>query len=420
MVQRSILARIFAPALLALAALSTSATAETSKELLSASIDEVPAYLETLKALVLTESGSRDADGLAAVADQLEMHLTELGFATERHPSTAADGAGADTVVGVKFGSGRQKVLLMAHMDTVYEKGILETEPYREDGNLIYGPGIVDAKGGIAMILHTLRVLDRIGWDDYAMMTVSFNPDEEIGSPGSGDLIAALGAEADTVLSFEPTWAGAPGDYLLFGTATYARFRLEVRGRASHAGTAPKSGRNAVVELAHQILQTKDLAEKVPGAQLSWTNVIADQAFNQIPETAVAIGDGRITIPGAAQELQKVLQETVDANPLIKGTTTTVSFEILNPGLYPNEASLALAEVAKEVYRDFGKSNVMVLRMIKGTTDAAYAGRDGDAAVLEGMGPTGDNYHASGEYIKVDSIPRRLAFVTQLLIELGR
>ena len=420
MVQRSILARIFAPALLALAALSTSATAETSKELLSASIDEVPAYLETLKALVLTESGSRDADGLAAVADQLEMHLTELGFTTERHPSTAADGAGADTVVGVKFGTGRQKVLLMAHMDTVYEKGILETEPYREDGNLIYGPGIVDAKGGIAMILHTLRVLDRIGWDDYATMTVSFNPDEEIGSPGSGDLIAALGAEADTVLSFEPTWAGAPGDYLLFGTATYARFRLEVRGRASHAGTAPKSGRNAVVELAHQILQTKDLAEKVPGAQLSWTNVIADQAFNQIPETAVAIGDGRITIPGAAQELQKVLQETVDANPLIKGTTTTVSFEILNPGLYPNEASLALAEVAKEVYRDLGKSNVMVLRMIKGTTDAAYAGRDGDAAVLEGMGPTGDNYHASGEYIEVDSIPRRLAFVTQLLIELGR
>ena len=167
MVQRSILARIFAPALLALAALSTSATAETSKELLSASIDEVPAYLETLKALVLTESGSRDADGLAAVADQLEMHLTELGFTTERHPSTAADGAGADTVVGVKFGTGRQKVLLMAHMDTVYEKGILETEPYREDGNLIYGPGIVDAKGGIAMILHALRVLDRIGWDDY-------------------------------------------------------------------------------------------------------------------------------------------------------------------------------------------------------------------------------------------------------------
>ena len=79
-----------------------------------------------------------------------------------------------------------------------------------------------------------------------------------------------------------------------------------------------------------------------------------------------------------------------------------------------------MADVAQEVYREFGKSNVFVLKMIKGTTDAAYAGRDGDAAVLEGMGPTGDNYHASGEYIEVDSIPRRLAFVTRLLIKLGR
>ena len=86
--------------------------------------------------------------------------------------------------------------MLIAHMDTVYAKGILATEPYRQDGNKLYGPGIADDKGGIAVILHSLAILRDAGWKDYARLTVLFNPDEEIGSIGSGELIAALGADA--------------------------------------------------------------------------------------------------------------------------------------------------------------------------------------------------------------------------------
>lgn len=386
-------------------------------QLLASAHAEVPTYLETLKALVLTESGSGDAKGLAAMAD-LEERLAGLGFTTERRTTDA--GVKADTVVGVKTGSGRQKVLLMAHMDTVYQVGILQSEPYRQEEERVYGPGVADAKGGIAMILHALKLLNELGWDDYATMTVLFNPDEEVGSPGSADQIAALGAESDTVLSFEPTWAGAPGDYIMIGTAAYAQFRMEVRGRTSHAGAAAAAGRNAVVELSHQILQTSDLHKKVSGAQLNWTNVIADQAFNQIPGKAVAIGDGRITRPGAELELQKLLQATVNEKPLVADTQTTITFKILNPGLQANEASEAVAEVVKKVYRDLGVTQLFLVRTVTAATDAAYAGRDGDAAVIESMGPTGDNYHSEGEFIEIDSIAPRLYLVTQVLIELGR
>lgn len=392
--------------------------AASDDRLLALAKSEVSAYLETLKALVLTESGSDDAKGLASMANQLEGRLADLGFVTERRKIDA--GVKADTVVGVKTGTGRQRVLLMAHMDTVHRKGVLQSEPFREEEKRVYGPGVADAKGGIAMILHAVHLLNRMGWDDYSTLTVHFNPDEEVGSPGSGDQIAALGAKSDIVLSFEPTWAGAPGDYIMIGTAAYAQFRMEVRGRTSHAGAASDTGRNAVVELSHQILQTRDLDKDVSGVQLNWTNVNADQAFNQIPGVAFAIGDVRITKPGAEIELQELLQTTVNNNPLVPDTETTISFEILNPGLQANDATETAAEVMKKVYRDLGVLQVSLVRTVNATTDAAYAGRESDAAVIEGMGPTGDHYHAKGEFIRIDSIAPRLYIVTQTLIELGR
>jgi glutamate carboxypeptidase len=112
-------------------------------------------------------------------------------------------------VKGSFTGTGKRNFLLIAHMDTVYGKGILATEPYRLDGNKLYGPGIADDKGGIAVILHSLAILRDAGWMDYARLTVLFNPDEEVGSIGSGEAIATLGDAHDVVLSYEPTAAKA-------------------------------------------------------------------------------------------------------------------------------------------------------------------------------------------------------------------
>src|SRR5258706_2269040 len=161
------------------------------------------------------------------------------------------------------------------------------------DGNKLYGPGIADDKGGLAVILHSIEILKAAGWRDYAQLTVLINPDEEIGSVGSGELIAKLASEHDVVLSCEPTPAKAvfKQEGLLLGASGTGLVTMEVLGRQSHAGAAPDEGRNALIELSHQILQTRDVAKGIPGTQLNWTASTAGLVRNQIPEKAVVTGD---------------------------------------------------------------------------------------------------------------------------------
>lgn len=393
------------------------ALADKDPALAEAASREAPAAVETIRQLAGIESGSGDAKGLAAVADILEARLEKLGFTTRRHQSPAD--VGADTVVGTRKGTGRQRVMLMAHMDTVFKHGTLETMPIRQEGSRLFGPGVVDAKGGIAVILHSLEMLTRAGWTDYDTLTVLFNPDEETGSAGSGALIESLAAQSDTVLSFEIGGLGAI-TFVIAGTAAYAQVKMEVRGRASHAGSAPEAGRNAVLELAHQILATRNVADSINGAQLNWTNVVSDKAYNQIPDLSTALADARITREGAEVELLQALKAKVAETSLVPETKVSVSLEILRPGFRASERSMSVARLAQEMYQEVSGGLFFVMPMIKGATDAGYAAKAGTAVVLEGFGPSGGGLHAADEYVDIDSLAPRLYQVTRLLMELGK
>lgn len=391
--------------------------ADRDETLLAAAETALPDVLATVSELVQIESGSNDAAGLARIADVLDARLVALGFDVTRHASQAD--VGADSVVGTRQGTGTQNVMLMVHMDTVYAPGALATQPLRRDGNRLYGPGTADAKGGIALILHSIALLDARNWSDYGTLTVLFNPDEETGSAGSGTLITELAEEADTVLLFEPGGRKGIGDWLLTATAEYVQVTLTVTGRASHAGTAPDRGANAAVELAHRILQTRAVTDDITGAQLNWTTLKADQAFNQIPDLAVAQADVRITREGALAELQTALDALLAEPPLVPGTSVAARFESLRPGFRGGDKSLAVATLAQEVHREVASNSLYVVAHVQGATDAGYAGRAKRPAVVEGFGVSGANYHATDEYLEIDSIPRNLYVVARLLIELG-
>jgi glutamate carboxypeptidase len=388
-------------------------------KLMAAATAAQPAVVDTLKSLVMIESGSSDVDGLAKIAMLLDDRLKALGFKTERRKATP--GVGADIVVGTLTGSGKRRIVLQAHMDTVYEKGILQSQPYKQDGNKLYGPGIADDKGGIAVILHALQILKDAGWKDYAALTVLFNPDEEIGSRGSGEFISATADQADVVLSFEPTAAKAvaKGESLLLGAAGIAAVTLEVKGRAAHAGAAPDMGRNAIIEISHQMLQTRDIAKDIPGATLNWTNVVSNKATNQIPELAVAKGDVRITVPGAEEKLNAALQAKLASSKLVPDTVTTAKLEVGRPAFVAGAPGRALAERAQAIYKEMDRELGLV-PMTGGGTDAAFARRSGKATVVESFGLAGFGYHARDEYIEIDSIVPRLYLVTRLLTEIGK
>ena len=403
----------------ALVAAAGQAAAAPDAKMLDAATQAQPALIETLKSMVLIESGSGDVAGLAKMADLVDGRLKALGFKTERRKS--AVGAGADTVVATMAGSGTKKIMLQGHMDTVYREGVLKEQPIKVDGNKLYGPGIADDKGGLTVILHSLKILLDSGWKDFATLTVLMNPDEEVGSQGSGETIATLAAQQDYVLSCEPTAAKAvvKTEALLLGAAGTATATLEVKGRASHAGAAPELGRNAIIEIAHQMLATRDLPKDIPGVTLNWTNVVSNKATNQIPELAVAIGDVRITTPGAEQKLDAALQAKVASTQLIPDTKTTVKLVVGRPAFLAGPRGQALGERAQGIYKELDRE-LALAPMTGGATDAGFAARSGKAVVLESFGLAGFGYHARDEYIELDSIVPRLYLMTRLLQEIGK
>jgi glutamate carboxypeptidase len=411
------LSRLFLPLSLALAATTTQAAVDA--QLLAAATATQPALIATLEQLVSIESGSGQLDGLARMASVLEGRLQALGMTTRRHKTTA--GAGADVVIGSMTGTGRRRVLMMGHMDTVYQAGILNTQPFKREGNKLYGPGIADDKGGIAVILHALKILGDAGWKDFDQITVLFNPDEEVGSVGSGELIAEMSDQHEIVLSFEPTSTREhnQSESLLLGAAGTAAATLTVKGRASHAGVSPELGRNAIIEISHQMIQTKDVAASIPGTQMNWTNVISNKATNQIPELATARADVRLTIPGAEKPLLTALQSKVAGTRLVPDTESNIQLVIGRPAFRAGAAGKALAEKAQQIYREIDRSLVLV-PMIGGATDAAFAGRSGKATVVESFGLAGFGYHARDEYIDIESIVPRLYLTTRLLVDLGK
>ena len=411
---RTLLATLF----IAAAAAATGAAAAADEKLLAAARAEEPALIESLKEMVTIESGTMDVPGLGRITDYAERRLKALGMQVERRAASNAKGS---MLIGRLQGNGRRKLMLIAHLDTIYWPGTLASQPIKLDGNKLYGPGIADDKGGVAVILHSLAILKAAGWHDYAQLTVLFNADEESQSAGSGETIASVAEQHDVVLSYEPTAAKAVAktEGVLLAAAGTATATLTVKGRSSHAGAAPEQGRNALVELAHQIGQTADIAKGIPGAQLNWTEASSGKVRNQIPDQASASADVRLTAADAAQKLEAALKARV-AEHKVPDTETSIAINIGRPPFAGDARTLALAQRARAIYAELDGRALQLVPGTGGGTDAGYASRSGKPAVLESMGLPGWGYHAKDEYIELDSIVPRLYLSTRLLMDLGR
>ena len=401
------------------AALTTGARAAPDAALLAAAQAAEPAVIQSLKDMVTIESGTMDAPGLGKMADYAEARLKALGLQVERRKSTANHG---DVLVGRLSGTGKRRLMLIAHLDTIYWPGTLATQPIKQDGNRLYGPGVADDKGGVAVILHTLAILKASGWTNFAQLTVLLNSDEESGSGGSGEAIATLADQHDVVLSYEPTAAKAfaKAEGVLLAAAGVATVTMEVKGRESHSGTAPQLGRNALVELAHQVLQTQDIAKGIPGAQLNWTTMSAGKTRNQIPATATASADVRLTAAGAGEQLLAALRAKVAEGQRVPDTEVSLRMGEGRPPFVGGERTLALAMRAQAIYAELDGRPLRLVPGTGGGTDAGFANRSGKAVVLESLGLPGWGYHARDEYIDLDSIVPRLYLSTRLLMDLGR
>jgi glutamate carboxypeptidase len=385
---------------------------------------EKPALLESLKTLVSIETGSRDFEGLTKLADLIAGRLKELGGKVELvEPSDVYKMEDTPEKIGKMVratfaGKGTKKILLIAHMDTVYPRGMLTKQPFRVEGDRAYGLGIADDKQGIAVILHTLAILKAMNFQQHGTLTVLINADEELSSPGSRSLISKLGAEHDATFSVESS--RAESDKLSLATSGIASVTLTVKGRASHSGNAPEKGINALYELAHQVLQTHNFSDPAVGLKMNWTLANAGTTRNMIPPGAQAVADVRVVRIADYDEIEKKVREAIKKQ-LLPEAKVEMNFERRRPPLEATAASRALAKHAQGIYRELGKELVVDDMPEGGGTDAAFAALNAKAPVIERFGLQGFGAHsADAEYILLDSIEPRLYLLARLIMEVAQ
>jgi glutamate carboxypeptidase len=309
-------------------------------------------------------------------------------------------------------GKGRGRILLIGHLDTVFGAGTVAKRPFRTDQSRAYGPGVADEKGGVVEGLLAIRLLRERGFADFKSITFLIESSEERGSPGTRALIARLLAEADVELNLEP---GDPPDAVTVWRKGSTTFHIAVKGRAAHAGVAPQDGRNAAVELIHQIEADDVFPKSGDGVTANLTVMSAGTRANIIPETAEAQINVRVRDRADFAKVEQAYRANA-ANTQIPDTTVAVVRESAYPPLPTNPATEALADRAQAIYAGLG---LQLGRGGNGGASESALAADAGVPALDGLGPVGGGFHSDGEYLELATLTPRLYLLAKLLMQLG-
>jgi glutamate carboxypeptidase len=341
-----------------------------------------------LARLVNTDSGTEDPEDLADMARLVADTGAALGLAAE----TLLDGP-HPVLRFRRVGSGSARPLLLAHMDTVFGHGEAARRPFRHDGQRAYGPGVADMKGGL---LLGLTVLAELPASSFATATLVVNADEETGSHDSSPVLRAAARDADRVLVLEPGRKTGAAVVARKGVGT---FRIDVRGRAAHAGVEPEKGVSAVVHLARLVLAIDGWRQRRPGLTFNVGVVGGGTRANVVAEEAFAIVDVRAETAADAALAETWLKALVTPPAEVR---VTGGFAM--PPLEWTRVSRAFAErLATELAR---RGLSLPFERTGGGSDANRLA-DLELPILDGLGPVGGAAHSPDEYIELDSIPTR-------------
>ncbi|WP_374202731.1 M20 family metallopeptidase [Amycolatopsis sp. GM8] len=354
------------------------------------------ALLADIETLVCCESPSSDLDAVAHSADVLTgVGTALLGVAPER---IVLDGR---THLRWRFGDGPPRVLLLGHHDTVWPLGSLATHPFSVRDGVLRGPGCFDMKAGVVMALHVAASLpDRTG------VSILVTGDEEIGSPSSRGLIEdeARGCAAAFVLE-----ASGDGGALKTRRKGVSRYRIEVTGRAAHAGLEPEKGINAGIDIAHQVLALAALADPGRGTSVVPAVLSAGTTVNTVPAAGVVEVDVRVW----DEEEQLRVDRAVRAlRPVLADARVTVGGGINRPPLEAS-SSAGLFGLARELAAELGLPE-LIEAAVGGASDGNFTAGLG-VPTLDGLGAVGDGAHADHEHVLVEELPRRTALLAALV-----
>ncbi len=363
-----------------------------------------------LQQLVQIDSGTGDVAGLAAVATIAKTELERLAASVENVSAVAP--AVGDNLVATLTGTGRGRILLIAHMDTVFAHGAVAQRPYTVVGDHGIGPGAGDDKGGVVSAICALRILQQEKYHDYAKITLILNSNEETGSLGTRDLIRTKAKDSDVALNLE---RGTPPDGVLVARKGSAIITVEVTGRAAHSGLEPEKGRNAALEASHQALQLGSLSDASKETTVNVTIMQAGGTINVIPDHAIVRADVRAftsdEFDRVDRDLQRLAGDTVVPDVQVKAVL------VRNFPPWPRVASTdALFARAQRLYAEIGGTLTAV--SVGSSADIAFAAETGTPSI-DGFGIRGDGAHSINDYADLSSITPRVYLLTRMLMDLG-
>jgi glutamate carboxypeptidase len=365
--------------------------------------EQTAPILALVRRLVQIETPSTDKAAIDRLGVVLASELRDLGAAVTNDPQPVA---GNNLVA--RWGSGPGGILVMCHMDTVWDLGTLERMPLVEREGRLYGPGVCDMKGGIALFLSVLRVLKVQGCWPRHPLTALLTSDEETGSLSSRPLIEDLARQAGIVLCLEPAMANGALKTARKGTGDIT---ITVHGRAAHAGVDHEKGRNAIEELAHHILSVQKLTDYASGTTVNVGVIRGGTRSNVVPDEAHAEVDFRVTLSG---EVARLESWAAGLQPVIPGACVSATVMVNRPPMPRDTVMAAAFQRAQSLAGELGMS--LKEGSTGGGSDANFVAPLG-VPVLDGLGVVGDGAHSEREHLVIASLPERAALLAALLTD---
>ena len=354
------------------------------------------------------ESPSYDPFAVNQMMDVASSTMETLGATVERTPG--ADGYG--DVVTARFNWGSTPgILVLGHLDTVHLVGTLkESLPIRRDGDRLYGPGVMDMKGGMYLSVHALgHVLEKQSALSVPV-TFMFIPDEEIGSPSTRKLIEAEARKSRWVLVPEP----AHDEKLVTGRHAFLRFTLTVFGKAQHAGVARGAGRSAISAMARLITQIEALSDIEREITYRVGVVSGGDFVNVVPTQCQAQVLCVAPTANAFHEIRQQMDALDTGDPELR---VEVDAGPVRPLFKPTAGTLALYEIAASVAAELGLN--LDHGQFGGGSDGNFTGALG-IPTLDGLGVHGKGLHTKSEHIYVSSLVPRAQLLAGLYRALSK
>mgnify|MGYP001627927135 FL=1 len=364
--------------------------------------------LEGLRPWIETESPTFDAAAVNRMMDVAQHERSARGARVERIPGRM--GLGDSLRAAMPHPSaGEGGILVLGHMDTVHPIGTLKALPFRREGNICYGPGLMDMKGGNYVYLEAMRQILAAGIETPLPVTFLFTPDEEIGTPLTRRLIEMEARRHKYILVPEPA---RPDGGAVIGRYAIARFNLQTRGRPSHAGWALSEGRSAIAGMARKVAEieamtTEDCTFSVGVFHAGqWVNCVS------------SVCDAEVLTMAKTQEL---LERGVEKMMALNTDTGDVIMEVrrgvTRPVWEPNQpGTMAMLEVARGIASEIGFD--LPAGSAGGGSDGNFTGFLG-LPTLDSIGVRGQGLHTLGEHIEVGSLVERARLAAGLYCRLG-